>query len=70
MLDTIPAWLIFAAGAAVGFLAALAIGSTSDMFWEAVYVLRRWCMILGAGLLAALVLGGAGYLLWQAAAAS
>lgn len=66
MPDTIPAWLIFAAGAAVGFLVALAIGPASAAYWEAVYVLRRWCTILGAVALAALVLGGGGYLLWQA----
>jgi hypothetical protein len=63
----LPWWLIFALGVVTGALAVLAIGPTSDAFWEAVYTVRRWCTIIGACVLTAVFLGGVGYLLVQVA---
>jgi hypothetical protein len=66
MLDTIPTWLVYVLGVVTGALVVLAIGPASDTFWEAIYVVRRWCTIVGACVLAAAAFGGVGYLLWQA----
>lgn len=49
----LPWWLIFALGVVVGALGVLAIGPSSDAFWEAVYYVRRICLIIGG-----VVLGG------------
>ncbi len=66
MIDTIPSWLLLVLGFVGGALVALVLGPASLVFWEAVYVLRRWCTIVGAVVLAAAAFGGAGYLLWRA----
>lgn len=63
MLSTIPDWLIYVLGVVSGALLVFAIGPASEAFWDAVYFVRRACLIVGAVVLAGLLLGGAGWLL-------
>jgi hypothetical protein len=66
MPGDLPWWLIFVLGVIVGCLGTLAIGPTSDAFWEAVYIVRRWCIITGAVVLGGGTLAGIVFLIYQA----
>lgn len=68
MTADLPGWLIYALGVISGALLVLAIGPASDTFWDAVYWVRRVCIIVGASVLALAVIGGVGYIVWQSQA--
>lgn len=66
----LPGWLIFVLGVVVGALGILVIGPASDAYWEAVYAVRRFCLIVGVCVVVLVVVGGVGYLVWYFASAS
>lgn len=59
----LPGWLIYVLGVISGCLLVLAIGPSSDAFWEAVYIVRRWCTIVGGVVLGGGAIAGVIYLL-------
>lgn len=59
----LPWWLIYVLGVVSGALLVLAIGPSSDAFWEAVYIVRRWCTIIGGVVLGGGAIAGVVYLL-------
>jgi hypothetical protein len=62
----LPWWAFLVLGLIGGALGTLAIGPTSDAFWEAVYIVRRWCIIVGATVLGGGFLAGVAFLIYQA----
>lgn len=62
----LPWWAFLTLGLVGGVLGTLAIGPTSDVFWDAVYIVRRWCLIIGAVVLCGGTLGGICYLIYRA----
>jgi hypothetical protein len=66
MPGDLPWWVIFFLGLISGVLGTLAIGPTSDAFWAAVYIVRRWCLITGAVVLCGGTLFGICYLIYRA----
>lgn len=63
-MHDLPWWLTYVLGIVSGVVLTLAIGPSSDAFWEAVYIVRRWCLIIGGVVLGGGTLFGICYLVY------